>query len=157
MIDGLPGLRAYVAIGAWLRRIPYWWFITFVTLLGLLHIGARLPWQPDAPFMGVATSWPSGSSWDSSIGWVLIPDRLGLTTPPWWTLAWWILLIITGLVVAVTARRRFQPTNARIFILGIAASAIPLTMLGRLGFYEDRTSTRLNSSHSSVSRMPSSA
>ena len=59
------------------------------------------------------------------------------------------LAAFVAVVVWITSRRRPSP------LTGLDASAV--AALNRAQISLDRKSTRLNSSHSSVSRMPSSA
>lgn len=130
------GLRPWIALGAWLQRIPYFFFALGLGALTLLHTGFRLPWLPDADYFMVATNWPSGSTWDSSILWILIPDALGLTAPLTWSLLWASLALITMVFVARKARTALPQETRRLFLLTTAASGIPLLLVSRLGFYD---------------------
>lgn len=104
-------------------------------ILLLLHTGARWPWSPDAEFVSVVTGWPIGSSWDTSVGW-LAPAWLGITGSVEWA-AVWVGVVLVSLVVTITrARVVLGDLGARVFLLAIAASALPSRLSGWLGFYD---------------------
>ena len=52
---------------------------------------------------------------------------------------------------------QYRPTAGRVFVDGRETTGMRPCDLNRLGVSRDRKSTRLNSSHRSLSRMPSSA
>ena len=130
------GLRPWLALGAWLQKLPYLLFAVGLGGLILLHTGFRLPWLPDADYFMVATNWPSGSTWDSSILWILVPQVMGITTPLAWSLLWVSLALITMVFVAYNARKTLPRETQRLFLLTVAASGIPFLLVSRLGFYD---------------------
>jgi hypothetical protein len=131
----IPGLSAFQTIGQFLIRLPYWLFVALLTTLVLLHTGFRWPWHPDAEFLSVASGWPLGSSWDTSIGW-LAPAWLGFTGSSEWVAIWVGITLISLAVTVTRARGLLGNVGARIFLLAIAASPIPYRLSGWLGFYD---------------------
>ena len=130
------GLTAWSRAGSWLLRIPYPLFVTLASCLVLIHTGFRLPWQPDADYFMVTRSWPVGSSWDSSILWVVVPERIGLTAPIAWNVTWSGLALATVIIIAWRAAVLIPRVTRRHFLLTILASGVPLLLASRLGFYD---------------------
>ncbi len=84
----------------------------------------------------VTTSWPVGSSWDSSILWVVVPERIGLTAPIAWNVTWSGLALATVIILAWRAAVLLPRVTRRHFLLTILASGVPLLLASRLGFYD---------------------
>lgn len=131
----VPGLSALQAAGRFLLRIPLWLFVVLLALLVTLHTGLRWPWNPDTEFLAVAAGWPSGSSWDTSIGW-LTPAWLGFDGPLDWPVVWAGVILVSLIVTITRARALLGDIGGRLFLLVIAASAIPYRLSGWLGFYD---------------------
>jgi len=136
-VTGTPGWQALESLALAINRIPYWLFGFALWVVVLLHTGFRGPWIPDAPFLDVAANWPSGSSWDSSIGWILLPTQIGLSNSPAWSLMWATLACATAAFTVYQARKLFTDGRARILLAGLAASAVPTLLLTRLGYYDE--------------------
>lgn len=131
----IPGLSGLQALGRFLLRIPYWVYVTLLALLLFLHTGFRWPWHPDAEFLSVVSGWPSGSSWDTSVGW-LTPAWLGFDGSLEWPAVWAGVILISLAVTITRARSLLGNVGGRLFLLAIAASAIPFRLSGWLGFYD---------------------
>ena len=93
-----------------------------------------------------------------------------LATGPWLAIGYWLWLEVAGGLIAVWALATMPPRQLRVFPeVATGAQLIRrgpyrwvrhpmyLSVLVTALALVDRKSTRLNSSHSSVSRMPSSA
>lgn len=133
-----PSLAVFARFGTWLTAIPYWLLIALLVTATTLHAGFRVVWHPDLPYEMAAANWPStNDTWASSIGWLVIPSRLGLVGSPLWDWLWVGLLVLTVVVVAVCARRLLPEPTARLFVVVIAASAIPVQLLWSLGRYDE--------------------
>ena len=130
------GLAAWSRLGSRLLDIPYPLFVALATSLVFIHTGFRLPWQPDDDYFMVTTSWPGGSSWDSSILWSVVPERIGLTKPIVWNITWSGLALATVITVAWRTAALVPRGTQRHFLLTILASGVPLLLASRLGFYD---------------------
>ena len=131
----LPGVAGLSALGGYLVRVRYSVFVAGLLLILVFHTGARWPWTPDAEFLAVARNWPAGSGWDSSIGW-LAPARVGISGEIGWILLWTSIITASTVVTVVSARRTMGNPYARVFLLAVAASSIPVRLTGWIGFYD---------------------
>jgi len=130
-----PGITAVDRLGRWFATIPYGLFAIGLLSLALLRTGFRWPWEPDGPFLQVVNAWPSGSGWDSSVGWLAVA-RLGLAASPWWEL-FWIGVMVAGILVVIRrCRVVLGDPWARLFLAVVVSSGIVARLTGWIGFYD---------------------
>ena len=137
MTTALPhGLSPWNRFGKWLLGMPYPAFATLALLITLAQTGFRYPWQPDADYYMVAQNWPGGSSWDTSIVWVLAPDFLGISNSTIWSFAWTAMMLAGVAVFAWRIRIEIPEGSQRHLFLIFLASGIPVMLTSRIGFYD---------------------
>jgi len=129
------GLERIGRIGRQVLSLPWWIFYCSTGLAVILHVGFRNPWQPDTPFLTVVDRWPVGSSWDSSVAWIL-PARLGSWYVTHWEMFWVLTLIASWVLLGWLLPRTIPAPNNRLFILGLAASGVPVVLLTSIGMYD---------------------
>ena len=133
----LFGLSAFSRLGGWLLRLPYAAFAALASVLTVIHLGFRLPWQPDDRYMTLVANWPTGLSWDSSPLWILLPKVLGAFSTWSWNLIWISMTLASLLVVIWHTPRALPPSTQRHFLVTFLASGIPLLLATRMGLYDN--------------------
>lgn len=136
-MQGSPnsGLRRLRRLGDWLRDLSFARFTLLVITIEVLRLGLHWQREPVFGYQDWAASWPSGSSWDTSPAW-LVWSRFGLTDFVLWPTTWVVLVVMTLVVIAFLGHRYLTSWQARVLVLVVLASGIPLRLMEGVGHYD---------------------
>lgn len=128
-------LRRISRLGDWLRDLSFPRFAGLVLSIELLRLGLHWQSEPVLGYQEWASSWPSGSSWDTSPLWI-IWSRFGLADSPLWPISWLVLVGLTLVVIALLGHRYLTGWRARLLVLTVFSSGIPLRLMEGAGHYD---------------------
>lgn len=129
------GLRRLSQLGRWLGDLSFAKFTILVLSIELMRLGLSWQREPVFGYREWASSWPNGSSWDTSPLWT-VWSRFGLTDSILWPISWIVTVVLTLIVISFLGHNYLTSWQARFLVLSVLASGIPIRLMEGLGHYD---------------------